>query len=169
MPHALPRLREVAARVAGKARLTLDPSERHGFEYQSWLGFTLYADGLRGALGRGGAYRILGAGGSAGEAAFGFSLYPDELIDTLGRNEAARDTLFLPLGHDAEAAARLRAIGWRTVAALCRSRRCPRRWAAPTGWMAARRSPAPDRWHHLGHLKGAASTQLEQVSLTCKS
>lgn len=112
-------LREVAARVAGKARLTLDPSERHGFEYQSWLGFTLYADGLRGALGRGGAYRILGAGGSAGEAAFGFSLYPDELIDTLGRSEAARDTLFLPLGHDPEAAARLRAIGWRTIAALC--------------------------------------------------
>jgi ATP phosphoribosyltransferase regulatory subunit len=26
--------------------------------------------------------------------------------------------LFLPLGHDAETAARLRAIGWRTVAAL---------------------------------------------------
>jgi len=34
-------LREVAARVSGKARLTLDPSERHGFEYQSWFGFTI--------------------------------------------------------------------------------------------------------------------------------
>ena len=112
-------LREVAARIAGKARLTLDPSERHGFEYQSWLGFTLYAEGLRGALGRGGAYRILGAGGSEGEPAIGFSLYPDELIDTLGKSEPARDTLFLPLGHDPEAAARLRAVGWRTVAALC--------------------------------------------------
>ncbi len=111
-------LREVAARVAGKARLTLDPSERHGFEYQSWLGFTLYADGLRGALGRGGAYRILGADGGAGEPAIGFSLYPDELIDALGANETARDTLFLPLGHDAVAAERLRAIGWRTIAAL---------------------------------------------------
>lgn len=108
-------LREVAARVAGKARLTLDPSERHGFEYQSWLGFTLYADGLRGALGRGGAYRISGAD----EPAFGFSLYPDELIDALGDKEGTRDTLFLPLGHDGEAAARLRAIGWRTIAALC--------------------------------------------------
>ncbi len=111
-------LREVAARVAGKARLTLDPSERHGFEYQSWLGFTLYADGLRGALGRGGAYRILATDGSAGEPAIGFSLYPDELIDGLGDAGLQRDTLFLPLGHDAAAAERLRAIGWRTIAAL---------------------------------------------------
>ena len=32
--------------------------------------------------------------------------------------DAARDTLFLPVGHDPEVAARLRAIGWRTIAAL---------------------------------------------------
>lgn len=107
-------LREVAARVGGMARLSLDPSERHGFEYQSWFGFTLYADGLRGALGRGGSYRIEGAD----EPAIGFSLYPDPLIDSLARSEAAINTLFLPLGHDAGVAARLRAVGWRTVAAL---------------------------------------------------
>jgi ATP phosphoribosyltransferase regulatory subunit len=107
-------LREVAARVSGTARLTLDPSERHGFEYQSWFGFTLYAEGLRGALGRGGTYRILGLD----EVAIGFSLYPDPLIDALEASEPPRDTLFLPLGHNAEIAARLRAVGWRTVAAL---------------------------------------------------
>jgi len=44
--------------VDGKARLTLDPSERHGFEYQSWFGFTLYAEGIPGAIGRGGTYSI---------------------------------------------------------------------------------------------------------------
>lgn len=108
-------LREVAARLAGKARLTLDPSERHGFEYQSWFGFTIYADGLAGALGRGGSYRILGLD----EPAIGFSLYPDALIDALAAREAERDTLFLPLGHDPQVAERLRAIGWRTVAAIC--------------------------------------------------
>ena len=107
-------LREVAARVSGMARLTLDPSERHGFEYQSWFGFTIYAKGARGALGRGGSYSILGRD----EPAIGFSLYPDPLIDALAAAEAPRDTLFLPPGHDPEAAARLRAIGWRTVAAL---------------------------------------------------
>ena len=99
---------------AGKARLTLDPSERHGFEYQSWFGFTIYAEGVSGALGRGGSYRILGLD----EPAIGFSLYPDRLIDVLAAREEQRDTLFLPLGHDVAHAERLRAIGWRTVAAL---------------------------------------------------
>jgi ATP phosphoribosyltransferase regulatory subunit len=112
-------LREIAARVGGMARLTLDPSERHGFEYQSWLGFTLYAEGLTGAVGRGGTYAILGAGAGAEEPAIGFSLYPDALIDGLSASEAARDTLFLPLGHDAAVADKLRLVGWRTVAALC--------------------------------------------------
>lgn len=110
-------LREIASRVNGRARITLDPSERHGFEYQSWFGFTLYAEGISGALGRGGTYRILGKD----EPAIGFSLYPDPLIDALAATEPRRDTLFLPLGHDAEIAARLRAIGWRTVAALAES------------------------------------------------
>lgn len=113
-------LREIAAALGGAARLTLDPSERHGFEYQSWLGFTLYADGVRGALGRGGTYRIAGAGanGQGGEAATGFSLYPDALIAQVAEAERGEDSVFLPLGHDRDVAARLRSIGWRTVAAL---------------------------------------------------
>ncbi|MEQ1498243.1 MAG: ATP phosphoribosyltransferase regulatory subunit [Novosphingobium sp.] len=112
-------LREIAARLAGKARLTLDPSERHGFEYQSWFGFTIYAEGLPGLLGRGGSYTInSNSAERADEPAIGFSLYPDALIDALAASEAKRDALFLPLGHNADHAARLRAIGWRTVAAL---------------------------------------------------
>ena len=111
-------LRQVAARLEGKARLTLDPSERHGFEYQSWLGFSIYAEGLGGTLGRGGSYTIKSNGERADEPAIGFSLYPDALIDALAASEPPRDTLFLPLGHDPVHAARLRAIGWRTVAAL---------------------------------------------------
>jgi ATP phosphoribosyltransferase regulatory subunit len=107
-------LKEIAERVNGAARLTLDPSERHGFEYQSWFGFTLYAEGVRGALGRGGTYRIA----TGDEPATGFSLYPDPLIDAAAGAAARREALFLPLGHDAEAAARLRAEGWRTIAAL---------------------------------------------------
>lgn len=111
-------LREIAARVSHLARVTLDPSERHGFEYQSWFGFTIYAEGVAGSLGRGGTYRILTQDAGRDEAATGFSLYPDPLIDALAARELKRDTLFLPLGHATEAAARLRAIGWRTVAAL---------------------------------------------------
>ena len=107
-------LREIAARVQGKARLTLDPSERHGFEYQTWFGFMIHADGIPGSLGRGGSYKI----SPSDEPAIGFSLYPDRLIDALAAAEPKSDMLFLPLGHDAEHAARLRAIGWRTLAAL---------------------------------------------------
>ncbi|WP_095011540.1 ATP phosphoribosyltransferase regulatory subunit [Tsuneonella mangrovi] len=106
-------LKAIAAKVGGKARLTLDPTERHGFEYQSWFGFTLYAEGVRGTLGRGGTYRI----GGSNEAATGFSLFIDRLADTLDAGPQ-RDTLYLPLGHDEDAAERFRAIGWRTVAAL---------------------------------------------------
>lgn len=110
-------LREIAARINGRARLTLDPSERHGFEYQSWFGFMIYASGVQGALGRGGTYSILGQT-EQGEPAIGFSLYPDRLIDLLAETSSESAMLFLPLGHDVQAAAQLRAIGWRTVAAL---------------------------------------------------
>ncbi|QZH75562.1 MAG: ATP phosphoribosyltransferase regulatory subunit [Erythrobacter sp.] len=110
-------LRQIAARVEGRARLTLDPSERHGFEYQSWFGFTLYAEGVRGALGRGGTYRI----GGSNEVATGFSLYPEELVEAVKADERVGDRVFLPLGHDRDAAARLRVEGWRTVAALSES------------------------------------------------
>jgi ATP phosphoribosyltransferase regulatory subunit len=107
-------LRQIAARVQGRARLTLDPSERHGFEYQTWFGFTIYADGVRTALGRGGTYMISGSD----EAATGFSLYPEELVEVVKAAEPRGEALFLPVGHDRAAAARLRAEGWRTVAAL---------------------------------------------------
>ena len=107
-------LRTIAERVNGRARLTLDPAERHGFEYQSWFGFTIFADGIRGALGRGGTYLI---GGSA-EPATGFSLYPEELVEAVKADEDMGRRIFLPLGHDPSAAEALRADGWRTVAAL---------------------------------------------------
>lgn len=107
-------LRAIAARVDGRARLTLDPAERHGFEYQSWFGFTLYADGVRGTLGRGGTYRI----GGSDEVATGFSLYPEELVEAVKAAEDLGKKLFLPLGHDRAVAGKLRAGGWRTVEAL---------------------------------------------------
>ena len=107
-------LREIAAGLQGRARVTLDPTERHGFEYQSWLGFTLFADGARGTLGRGGTYIIHGTE----EPAVGFSLFMAPLLEAQGSAEEPRETLFLPLGHDREAARRLRAIGWRTIAAI---------------------------------------------------
>jgi ATP phosphoribosyltransferase regulatory subunit len=82
--------------------------------YQSWFGFTIYADGVRGTLGRGGTYRI----GGTDEPATGFSLYPEALVEAVKAAEPRPEAVFLPLGHDREAARKLRAQGRRTVAAL---------------------------------------------------
>ena len=56
--------------------VTLDPTERHGFEYQSWFGFSLFARGLPVTLGRGGSYAVRHPDGRD-EPATGFSVYPD--------------------------------------------------------------------------------------------
>jgi len=95
--------------------LTLDPTERHGFEYQSWLGFSIFASGVRGEIGRGGTYTIVADG--AEEPAVGFSLYIDPIV-AAGVGTAGRRRLFLPPGSDPAVAARLRGEGWVTVAAL---------------------------------------------------
>lgn len=109
-------LRAIAKPIGWDITLTLDPTERHGFEYQSWFGFSLFAEGFVGEIGRGGTYAIMRADGSE-ETAIGFSLYPDPLIDAgFGAEDVRR--LFLPLGHDADAAAKLRTQGWSTIAAL---------------------------------------------------
>ncbi|MES2338965.1 MAG: ATP phosphoribosyltransferase regulatory subunit [Pseudomonadota bacterium] len=106
----------IAAALPDGVTLTLDPTERHGFEYQTWFGFSLFARGVLREIGRGGSYVVLGADG-AEETAVGVSLYLDPVLDTLGRSPERR-RLFLPLGTDAAEAARLRKDGWVTVAAL---------------------------------------------------
>ncbi|MCW3834548.1 ATP phosphoribosyltransferase regulatory subunit [Sphingomonas canadensis] len=109
-------LAAVADSLGGAAALTLDPTERHGFEYQSWIGFSLFADGVRDEIGRGGAYAIMHEDGRE-EPAVGFSLYADRILDA-GLAMGERRRLFLPLGTPAETGAELRAAGWVTVAAL---------------------------------------------------
>ena len=110
-------LKTIAASLAPHATVTLDPSERHGFEYQSWIGFSIFVAGHAVTIGRGGSYSVTHADGTT-EPAVGFSLYPDPLIGAgLGKDDTDR-RLFLPLGHDRAAAAALRSEGWITVAAL---------------------------------------------------
>ena len=109
-------LRAIARPIGWDITLTLDPTERHGFEYQNWFGFSIFAEGFIGEIGRGCSYAILRADGEE-EPAIGFSLYPDPLIDA-GFGDKAPKRLFLPLGADAARAAELRAEGWHTVAAL---------------------------------------------------
>lgn len=109
-------IERIAGAMHGRAAVTLDPTERHGFEYQSWLGFSLFGEGISGEIGRGGSYSIAHDGGSE-EPAMGFSLYLDPLVDA-GLGRADKDSVFLPLGTDDALAAKLREQGWRTVASL---------------------------------------------------
>ncbi len=107
----LAALEEIVSALPADVTVTLDPTELHGFEYQSWLGFSLFSAQTSGEIGRGGSYKI------GEEPAIGFSAFIDPLIDAgLARNERRR--LFLPFGTDAATAAWLRGKGWITVSAL---------------------------------------------------
>ena len=119
LPNAvLARLDAIAALADGLngVSVTLDPTERHGFEYQTWLGFSLFGAGLMAEVGRGGAYTVAHGDGRQ-EAAIGFSLYVDGLVD-LGLGQEARTRVLLPVGTPADIGAELRQQSWITVAAL---------------------------------------------------
>jgi ATP phosphoribosyltransferase regulatory subunit len=109
-------VRQLAAAIGDTAAVALDPTERHGFEYQSWIGFSLFCDEVRGEVGRGGSYTVVGAEGVE-EPATGFSLYLDPIVDA-GLDRGGRARVFLPLGSDPALGRKLRAEGWATVAAL---------------------------------------------------
>jgi ATP phosphoribosyltransferase regulatory subunit len=77
----------LASRIAGieaishaitGVRVTLDPTERHGFEYQTWFGFSIFVAGAANAVGRGGSY-VIAHGDGHEEPATGFSVYSDGL------------------------------------------------------------------------------------------
>ena len=145
---ALPLPDPVRARLAEIAKLiaalegvivTLDPTERHGFEYQTWIGFSLFGAGISGEVGRGGAYRIMAPDGGS-ESAIGFSLYVDGLVDIgLGISDPRR--ILLPLGTDPAVGAKLRAEGWSTVAAL-ESNAAPQDFRCAHFWNGVEATPA---------------------------
>ncbi|WP_207479488.1 ATP phosphoribosyltransferase regulatory subunit [Arenibaculum pallidiluteum] len=116
------RLTEVVRLVkeaAPSLMLTVDLVEHRGFEYHTGLGFTFFARGTRGELGRGGRYRAGGDGRDplSGEPSTGFTLYLDTVLRAApGPQPTTR--LFLPHGTDPGEGRRLREAGWTTVAGL---------------------------------------------------
>lgn len=108
------RLAQVLAlleRAAPDLKLTIDPVESRGFDYQIGLAFTLFARGHSGEIGRGGRYR------ANGESAVGATLFMDTVLEAAPELPSPR-RLFAPLGTDAAQAERLRAEGWVTLAGL---------------------------------------------------
>jgi ATP phosphoribosyltransferase regulatory subunit len=113
------RLADVVAlirRTAPQARLTIDPVEHRGFEYQTGISFILFAKDVRGELGRGGRYEAA-APDEERESSTGFTLFMDTVLRALPAPAPAQ-RIFLPLGTEPEAARRLRAEGWVTLAGL---------------------------------------------------
>jgi ATP phosphoribosyltransferase regulatory subunit len=113
------RLAEVVGlirRTAPQARLTIDPVEHRGFEYQTGISFILFAKGVRGELGRGGRYEAAGPNGTR-ESSTGFTFYMDTVLRALPAPAAAQ-RIFLPLGTAPEEGLRLRAEGWVTLDGL---------------------------------------------------
>ncbi|CAN0565888.1 unnamed protein product, partial [Laminaria digitata] len=92
--------------------LTLDPVEYRGFEYQTGVSFTVFAEGVRGELARGGRYIT-----EAGEYATGVSLYMDSIMRALPDAESG-SRLYLPAETAVAVGQGLRANGWVTVAGL---------------------------------------------------
>jgi ATP phosphoribosyltransferase regulatory subunit len=99
-----------AIRAAAPALpITLDPVEFRGLRYHTGIAFTLYGAGRE--VARGGRYL------SGEEPATGCTLYPDALLAVAPPSTPA-PRVFVPLGADPARAARARARGHVTVAAL---------------------------------------------------
>src|SRR5579863_8203077 len=109
------RLAAAVAAIRERApalRLTVDPVEFRGFRYETGVSVTIYAPGRHEELGRGGRYVC----GEA-EPATGLTLFPDAVLRAAPPRDA-RPRLFLPLGTEPEEAARMRHLGYATIAAL---------------------------------------------------
>lgn len=118
-PELSSLLGELVTALPG-VRVTIDPTERHGFDYQSRIGFSLFGSAgqtpFGHEIGRGGTYRVRHLDGRL-EPAAGVSLYVDPLVDA-GLGQEPRRRIFLPPGTPAAIGESLRADGWCTVAAL---------------------------------------------------
>ncbi|MDF2366765.1 ATP phosphoribosyltransferase regulatory subunit [Sneathiella sp.] len=108
-------LKKVVAQLQQSApdlKLTIDPGEYRGFEYQTGLSFTVFGRGVRGELGRGGRYQLMD-----GESASGFTLFLDSLMRAVPR-KVSDDRLYLPFETSLDQGYALRQEGWKTVAGL---------------------------------------------------
>jgi len=85
--------------------------EFRGAEYQTGISFTIFAEGARSELGRGGRYPL------DGETATGATLFVDALRRAVAR-PLDHTALYLPADTPVAEGIRLRTEGWRTVRAL---------------------------------------------------
>jgi len=128
--------------VAPELRVTVDPGEYSGFEFQTGIGFSLFVQGVRGELGRGGRYLVSGGSNKSqqekSEPATGFSLYLDSLMRALP-DMPEISYIYCPFSMDKSAVNEVRNEGYRTLCGLepekdemaeARRLNCPYIWQA---------------------------------------
>lgn len=107
----LSRLKDVAPEL----QVTVDPGEYSGFEFQTGIGFSLFAKGVRGELGRGGRYLV--GSDKDSEPATGFSLYLDSLMRAMPEMAEIK-YIYCPFGTEMISLNILRKDGYRTICGL---------------------------------------------------
>ena len=117
----LDHLKSVVSELKNRApeiSLTVDPVEIRGYEYHSYLTFTIFSKGIRGELGRGGRYISTDSSSSdVGEMATGVTLFIDTLLNSLP-NPLTTKRMFVPLGSNKEAIQKFMSEGWIAIAEL---------------------------------------------------
>lgn len=98
-------------RTCPTTRFTLDPLEFRGFGYHHGISFSIFANGLRHELGRGGRYQV------DEESATGFTFYVTHLLGLLAPACTARRVL-LPVDAPPSLGRELRKEGWVTLYAM---------------------------------------------------
>lgn len=112
--HALDRLERLARAVGGPgAEVSIDLSELGGFNYESGLVFSAFAEGSPDALARGGRYDEVGASFGRARPATGFTMDLRQLA-ARAKGNGPRRAILAPCADEAglrEAIAKLRAAG----------------------------------------------------------
>ena len=112
---ALANVADLVMAGAPDLPVTVDPVEHRSFEYHTGTSFTMFAQGVRGELGRGGRYAV--GAGAAAETATGCTLYLDSVLRAVPARAAA-PRIFVPAGISRDTITGLQAEGWVTVVGL---------------------------------------------------
>ncbi len=103
--------------------VSIDVLEQTGFEYHNGLGFTIFADGLSGELGRGGSYDLHFGGYEHIEIARGFTLYMDTILQITDIS-VDKTCVFVPNNEPWSAIAELQDKGWIIVRGESLNKEC---------------------------------------------
>lgn len=97
-------------------RLTFDPLETKGFDYQDGIAFTVFSGNIKAELGRGGYYNVsFGASDKTqSEKAIGFTLYMDTIRPDV-KVRAGKKSLIVSFDTDWSDQEKLRAEGWTII------------------------------------------------------